>query len=267
MNRKTLLNFILYTLLLSLLLPLMIIVIWAFARSWAWPNMLPEDWGLRGFKYLLNPRTKTLKTVLTSVSISTWVMLLTVAVTIPAGKALGQYSFTGKRFIKILVLAPLIVPPIAVAMGIHVTFIKMGLANKVSGVVLMHMLIAMPYGVRIFTNYFEVMGNRLEESAQNLGAKRHQVFFHITLPMIAPAVASAGSLIFIVSLSQYLLTFLIGGGRVITLSMVMMPYIQSGDRMMASVYSLTFILMTLVILLAVERSMKAFYKGENFFIV
>ncbi len=267
MNRKALMNFMLYTLLMCLVLPLMIIVIWAFARSWAWPNLLPEDWGLRSFKYLLDPRTKTWKIAVTSISISAWVMLLTLAISIPAGKALGQYSFRGKGLVKTLVLAPLVVPAISVAMGIHVTFIKLGLANKISGVVVMHMLIAMPYGVRIFTNYFEVMGNRLEESAKNLGAKRHQVFFHVTLPMIAPAVASAGSLMFIVSLSQYLLTFLIGGGRVMTISMVMMPYIQSGDRMMASVYSLTFIMMTLVVLLAVERSMKAFYKGENFFIV
>lgn len=244
-----------------------IIIIWAFARSWSWPLMLPEDWGLRSVAYLLSPNAKTFEIMKTSLILSLWVMVLTLAVSIPAGKALGQYEFAGKKAVKLLVLAPLVVPSITVAMGIHVCFIQMGLANRMSGVIMMHMLIAMPYGVRIFTSYFEVMGQKLEESARNLGANRTQTFMHITMPMIAPAVVSAGSLIFIVSLSQYFLTFLIGGGRVMTLSLVMMPYIQSGDRMMASAYSLVFIGLTLVVLLVVERGMKSFYKGENFFIV
>ena len=260
-------SFLLHLILLCLLLPLGVIVIWAFARSWAWPGLLPDDWGLRSFAHIFDASTKTWKILYDSVTLSAWVMLLTVLISIPAGKALGQYRFRGKGLIRVLILAPLIVPSVSVAMGLHVTFIRLGLANKLSGVVLMHMLIAMPYGVRIFSTYFEVMGQKLEESARSLGAGKLQVFYLITLPMIAPAVISAGSLIFIVSLSQYFLTVLIGGGRVMTLTMVMMPYIQSGDRMMAYAYSMIFIASALLVLIAVERSVKTIYKGENFFIV
>lgn len=265
MNKKRMVQIGLFTMIISLIAPLVVVVVWAFAKVWSWPNLIPELFGLRSFIHIFDPRSKTFEILVDSVLLSTLVTVLTVLISIPAGKALGQYDFKGKSVIKLLVLAPLIVPAITVAMGIHVTFIKMGLANKMAGVVLIHMLVAMPYGVRIFTNYFEIMGTELEESASNLGATGFQTFLHVTLPMITPALVSAGSLIFIVSFSQYILTFLIGGGRVVTLSMVMMPFIQSGDRMMASAYSILFVMSTLFVLAVLERSLNAFYKGESFF--
>lgn len=265
MNNKQVYRLILYSILVSLILPLAIIVFWAFAKSWAWPHIYPPEWSIRGYEYFFNPSTKSIKILIDSIGLSSVVMLLTLAVSIPAGKAMGLYEFKYKKIIKVLILAPIIVPPVAVGMGIHVSFIKLGLANNVVGVILVHIIAGIPYGVRILTNYFEVMGDHMEEQAKILGAKRMQILRYITIPMIAPALISAGSLIYIISFSQYFLTFLIGGGNVVTLSMVMFPFIQSGDRTLASVYSVVFITTTLVVLVIVERVVKNFYKSENFF--
>jgi putative spermidine/putrescine transport system permease protein len=96
-----------------------------------------------------------------------------------------------------------------------------------------------------------------------LGANSIQTFFHITLPIITPGVISAASMVFIVSSSQYFLTFLIGGGKVKTLSLVMFPYIKSGDRMMASAYSVVFSITTLGVLLLMESAIKKKYKNKT----
>lgn len=181
----------------------------------------------------------------------------------PGGKALGIYKFPGKGFIKLLLLAPLIVSPVAIGMGIHGTFIRLGLTNTELGVVLIHLFPGIPYGIRIFTNVFEMVGNRLEEQGKVLGANGLQVFFHLTLPTILPGVISAGSMIFIISFSQYFLTFLIGGGNVITFPLMMVPYIQSGDRMMAASYSAVFIVATLIALVAIERVLKLYYRRSS----
>lgn len=267
MKRKIIIHFIMNSIILSLVLPVLVLLIWTFTKSWVWPDLLPSEWGLRSIDYLLNPKNKTLSILLNSLYLSVCVTVFTLVITIPAGKAIGQYDFRGKSFVKLLVLAPLIVPSITIAMGIHVSFIKLGLANKLLGVIVIHTLVAIPYGVRIFTSFFEIMGVKFEESAMNLGANRLQIFRYVTMPMIAPSIVSAGSLIFTVSFSQYFLTFLIGGGRVMTLSLVMVPFIQSGDRMLASVYSVVFIGSSLIMLFIFERLLKVFYKGENFYIV
>ncbi|WP_130806060.1 ABC transporter permease [Senegalia massiliensis] len=254
---------ILYFLLLFLLLPLLVLLIWSISNSWTWPNIFPNNFGLRGYKYIFSFRTGTLEVLLNSIVLSSVVTFITIAISIPASKALGVYEFRFKKIFKILVLAPIIVPPVAVAMGIHVSFIKLGLANTFLGVVLVHLIPCMPYGIRIITSIFEGLGEKMELQAKVLGANSIQTFFHITLPIITPGVISAASMVFIVSFSQYFLTFLIGGGKVKTLSLVMFPYIKSGDRMMASAYSVVFSITTLGVLLLMESAIKKKYKNKT----
>ncbi len=62
---------------------------------------------------------------------------------------------------------------------------------------------------------------------------------------------------FVISFSQYFLTFLIGGGHVITYPIVMFPFIQSGDRTIASSFSLIFIVTSLIYLLIINKCIKS----------
>lgn len=243
-----------------LLTPLTIIFIWSFAKNWPWPKLLPSELGLRGWKYFFSPSSKSIDTLLFSIYLSMVVTILTLAITIPASKALAFYNFRGKKIIELLIFAPVIVPTVAVAMGIHFQFIRLGLANTFIGVVLIQIIPCIPYGVRILKSVFQIVGKDIEEQAKNLGANSFQTFYYITLPVILPGLLAAGSMIFVVSFSQYFLTFLIGGGRIVTFPMLMFPYIQSGDRMMGSTYSVVFILTTFVILFLAEKITYKLYK-------
>ena len=257
-NRSKLLRLtLIYTLVFVLLFPLLVLVIWAFTGSWPWPNLLPQSWTLEGWKYFLNPVNGALEALKTSFLIGLGVTILSLIISIPAGKALGIYDFPGKEIIKILVLAPIIVPPLAVTLGIHINFIKFGLSDSMMGVIIVHLIPTIPYSIRILTHVFEGVGNKLEAQAQVLGASMWQRFIHVTLPLIYPGIFSAGIMVFIVSFSQYFLTFLIGGGQVVTFPMVLFPLVNSGDRMLAAVYSLVFILAALIFTLIMERLFKS----------
>lgn len=265
MRKNKIYTIIMYTIISILIFPLLILVIWSFSNNWAYPNIIPKSIGLRGLRHLICPSSKSLYILLNSIILSLVVTVITIIISIPAAKALGVYDFKGKKIFKILILAPIIVPTVSVAMGIHVAFIKLRLANTYLGVVLVHLIPTIPYSVRILTDVFEIIGEKMELQAKVLGANKIQTFLHVTLPMIAPGIVSAGSLVFIISFSQYFLTFLIGGGKIVTFSMIMFPYIQSGDRMMASVYSLAFIITSFIILFFMEKAIKKYYKSENNF--
>lgn len=254
---------VLFVISLILILPLILILIWSFTTSWPFPDLLPETFGLRGLREIFKPGGPALVSLLTSVRIALIVTFLTLAITIPGGKALGIYDFPGKGFIKIFVLAPLIISPVAIGMGIHQTFIHLGLTNTEFGVILIHIVPVIPYGIRIFTNIFELVGEELEEQGKVLGAGKFQTLFHITLPTIIPGIVSAGSMIFIISFSQYFLTFLIGGGSVRTFPLLMVPYIQSGDRMMAASYSFIFMMAALLVLLGIEKMLRSYYRERS----
>ncbi len=80
--------------------------------------------------------------------------------------------------------------------------------------------------------------------------------------MIIPGIISAAIMCYIVSFSQYFLVYLIGGGRIITFTMDMFPFIQSADRMMGSVYGVIFLVTTIFLLFIMEAFLKRIYKKE-----
>ena len=90
----------------------------ALARSISFPFWYA---GLGVFFY---PSSKSIEILLFSLGLSFIVTLVALVITIPAAKALALYQFRGKKFIEILTFAPIIVPTVAVAMGIHVQFIR-----------------------------------------------------------------------------------------------------------------------------------------------
>lgn len=246
-----------------LIMPLILLILWSFAKNWTWPSLYPQSFGVRGWEYFFSGASSSVEVLFKSIILSLGVTVVSILISIPAGKALGLYEFKGKKWIEILIFAPIIVSPVSIAMGIHVAFLRLGLANTYLGVGLVHLIPCLPYSIRIIQNVFEIVGYELEEQAKVLGANDAQVFFDITLPQILPGVISAASMVFVISFSQYFLTYLIGGGRVVTFTMLMFPFIQSGDRTMGAVYSLIFITITWICLLIMEKGLKRFY-GERY---
>ncbi|MPZ12745.1 MAG: ABC transporter permease subunit, partial [Kiloniellaceae bacterium] len=89
----------------------------------------------------------------------------------------------------------------------------------------------------------------------SLGAGRVQVFLQVTLPAIAPGLLVASMFTFLVSWSQYVTTLLIGGGRVITLPLVLFPVITGGNSSNAAAISLVFVAPAIVVLILTSRKL------------
>ncbi len=262
-KHKYILNSFIYGFTLLFLLPMVVLILFSISMQWGWPFLLPQKYGLRAFKYILSSEGGSLRTILYSILLSLIVTFITILLSLPAAKALVIYNFKGKRVFEMILMTPLIVPAVTVATGIHVFFIKMSLTNTFIGVVIIHLFPCLPYGIRILRDVYEIIGNRYEVQARVLGASRLKTFYSVTLPLLTPGIISAATLIFVVSFSQYLLTLIIGGGRVITLSIIMFPFIQGGDRTMASAFSMIFILVSFIFLLILEKTLRSYYKLEG----
>ncbi|CEN84089.1 ABC transporter permease subunit [Paeniclostridium sordellii] len=255
--KKLIVNIIL----LTLILPLGILFIWAITSSWVYPNLIPNEFSLRGFEYILNE--ENIKVLLNSIFISIVVVIITLIISIPAAKAIALYEFKGKKFFELLILSPIIIPMISVAMGIQLIFIKFGIANTLTGVILINIIPCIPYGVRIIADVYKLIGDKYEIQASMLGAKKIDILRYVTIPLILPGIIGASSMCFIISFSQYFLTLLIGGGIVITYPLLMFPYIQSGDRILASMYSIVFIIISLIVVMLMKKSLEKYYNKEN----
>lgn len=243
------------------LFPLLILLIYSFSYNWEYPNILPKSFTTRGFNALFS--FESLSLTFQSIFISILVTLFTLLLAFPAARALSGGDFKGKGAFSLLFTSPLILPLASITMGIHLLFIKLGLTNTLLGVVLINTIPCLPYAVRLITNVMTLVGRDYEKVARNLGASKLHAFFNITFPVLVPGVISSFTFIFIISFSQYFTTFLIGGGQVTTLPIVMIPFIQNGDRTLSSAYSLLFIFSALVVLLIFEKLIERYYKKKS----
>ena len=236
-----------------LVLPLIPLAIWSFARSWFFPDLLPSAWSMQAWDYVLSDTSQVMDSLWITIVISLGATALSVLVGVPAGRALGLYQFRGKQLVELMILAPTIVPGIAVVLGIHVIFITMGLTNTVGGVILVHLIPTLPYMVLVMSGIFSNYDPDIEDQARSLGASPLATFWYITLPAIMPGVIVGALFAFLVSWSQYILTLLIGGGRVVTLPLLLFNFATSGRNDVTGAISMIYIVPGIVILALTAR--------------
>jgi putative spermidine/putrescine transport system permease protein len=124
----------------SVLLPFTVLIIWSFSARWFYPQLWPEQWGLRAWQYVFGTAgTQIISGLTQSMLVALATAVISVVIGVPAGRALGLYDFKGKDTISVMLMLPVIVPPLCVAMGLHLWFIKLGLAETFIGVVLVHL--------------------------------------------------------------------------------------------------------------------------------
>lgn len=224
-------------------LPFVPLLLWAFSDRWFFPALAPQSWGLRAWIYLFRTAPDQILVVtLQSLWVAAATACIAVAVGLPAGRALGIYVFKGKDLLSIVLMLPVVVPSLCVAMGLHLWFIRLGLAESFLGVVLIHLTFCVPYSVFVMWGVFSNYNVEFEDQARSLGATGVQTVVRVMIPMTLPGIVVAGLFSFLLSWTQYLTTLIIGGGKIITLPILLFALMASGDRPVAAAVSLLFVL-------------------------
>jgi putative spermidine/putrescine transport system permease protein len=195
------------------LLPLVPVLLWTVADRWSYPARLPQRWGDSGWV------TAIRSGALASFGRSTVLGLAVAALAVPAGALAARALTLGRpwspRTAGAILLAPVAVPPFAIVMGLNVVLLRLNVPSML-GVVLVLAVSALPYttyAMRVAYGSYDV---GYEEQARTLGAAPATVTRVVSLPILAPALAGAAFLAFLVGWSDYLVTVLIGGGQLVT---------------------------------------------------
>jgi putative spermidine/putrescine transport system permease protein len=237
---------------LLLLLPFVPLIFWSISHRWFFPTIIPDELSDRAWSYIFSERSGVMEGLVNSLLIALLVAVVAAAIGLSGGRALGLYRFRGKRIVELVLLAPVIVPAIAVSMGIQVMFIRYGLADTIAGVVLVHLIPTIPYVVLVMGAVFANYDTSYEEQARVLGANPFRVFLHVTLPAVLPGLIVAAFFAFLISWSEYLMTLIIGGGLVVTLPLLLFDFVGS-DPAIAAALSLFFIAPAIVLMILTSR--------------
>lgn len=241
---------------LCILLPLAVLAVWSISAQWAWPDILPQKLSFRALGELFGGYSGAMDALGLSVLLGLASAFCSTAVGTMTARAVVFYDFPGKRWISFAAMLPILLLGTALAMGLHVVFLRIGLADTFAGVMLAHIILSAPYTVKLMLDATEAIGRSYEEAALTLGANSLRAFFSVSLPALLPGIAASFVMSYILSFGDYFPTLLIGGGNVRTFTVMMVPYLQSGDRTMAAAYSVVYMLVTLAVFLIFDLAVK-----------
>lgn len=183
--------------LVALLFPMVVIVLVSFDTG---PILRfpPQDFSLA--RYAAVPG---LEGFLDAITLSLGVALATVAIDVllgvPAAIALVRGQFRGKSLLVGFLQSPMMVPGIVVGVAILFFLSFVGLNVSVPLMMLSHVVITLPFVLRITYARMESANRTLEEAAEDLGAGRWQVFRHVVLPHLLPGIVGGSALAFLLS--------------------------------------------------------------------
>ncbi|MEO9220300.1 MAG: ABC transporter permease subunit [Mycobacteriaceae bacterium] len=239
------------------LLPLVPLLVWAISGQWRYPALVPQVFTSRGVRLVADPRTQALHGLALSTVIAVSVAVLACAIGLPAGRAIGLHRFRGRRLVQFLLLAPVIVPGLAVTLGIQVFFVRYGLAGTVTGVILVQLMPAVAYAATVLSAAFANFDVDYERQARALGAGPIRTAIFVTVPLLRPAIIVAALFAFLISWSEYILTLLVGGGQVQTLPLLLFSAIGSADLTAAAGLGLLVVIPPLLLVGAASRRLAA----------
>lgn len=199
--------------LLWLLLPLLPVLLWAVASRWSAPAILPQEWGFRGWSAAHD--AGVLPALLRSFALGVTVAAIATPLGAMAGRALGWRETRYPAPVALVLIAPVVLPPFAVSMGLDVLLLRSGIPELVA-VLLLLVVFALPYTAYTMRAAYAGVHPELEEQARTLGASPRQARRRATLPAVRAGLLTASGLAFLVGWSDYVVTLLIGGGQLVT---------------------------------------------------
>jgi putative spermidine/putrescine transport system permease protein len=200
-----------------LLVPLIPVVLWVVASRWSGTARLPQDVGLRGWQQALDAGMLT--ALVQSGLLGLAVALIATPLGVLAGRALGWRLLRRPALPSIVLVAPVVLAPFAVAMGLDVVILRLGVPGEVA-VVLVLSVFALPYTTFTMRAIYLGLDPALEDQARVLGASSRQARRRVTLPAATTGLVTATGLAFLVGWSDYAVTLLIGGGQIVTAPML-----------------------------------------------
>ncbi len=148
--------------------------------------------------------------------------------------ALVKYKrFFGRTLFSGMANAPLVMPEVVVGLSLLLMLVSVQRAigfpeRGMMTIWLGHLLLGMAYAAVIIQSRLQDLNPQLEEAAMDLGARPAQVFWLVTLPMIAQSLVSAWLLTFTISLDDVVLSAFLSGPGATTMPLVIFSRARLG---------------------------------------
>jgi putative spermidine/putrescine transport system permease protein len=252
MSRNGLLALAFHALFVTFILaPIVVVCAVAFTPE-GYLSLPTKGLSLRWFRAILN-YPEFLRAFRDSLWLAALSSTFAIGLAVPAALAIARYRFVGREAITALFLSPLMIPHVVLGIAFLRFFSEIGLSGSFLGLILSHIIVVLPFALRLVLAASYGIDQRIEHAAVSLGASSLVTFRRVTLPLIMPGVVSGWVLAFINSFDEVTMTVFIASPSTTTLPVRLFLYIQDNIDPLVCSISATLILMTAVLMIVLDR--------------
>jgi len=145
-----------------------------------------------------------------SLLIGACVVIVTLALGLPAAYALARMRFPGNRAMSTAMFLSYLIPPALLFLPLSQLVRGIGFGDSIWSLVIVYPSFTVPFCTWLLMGFVRTVPHEIEESAQLDGCSRFQTFRMIVLPVIVPGIITAGIFAFTLTYQEfiYALTFI-----------------------------------------------------------
>ena len=162
--------------------------------------------------------------------------------------AIGLWRISSKasEVIRGILLLPLIIPPIISAMAFYRIWVKLGLLDSYSGMIIAHAILAAPMVLITVAASLANFDLKLEQASSNLGASIGTTLLRVVLPSIKPGIWAGAIFAFILSWDEIVVALFIAKFRIMTLPRRMWDGIRENTDPTVAASAVVLVLVTII---------------------
>jgi spermidine/putrescine transport system permease protein len=236
--------------LIYMLAPIAVIAVFSFndpsgRYNFEWVGFTTQYWQE---PFAIQPLTDAL---LVSIRLAFFTSIVATSLGTLLAIALVRYDFFGRRAANLLIVIPMATPEVVIGAALLSFFLSFNIfALGFTTLLIAHVMFSISFVVIVVRSRLIGFDRRLEEASADLGASPLTTFRKITLPLLAPGVASAAMLSFALSVDDFVISNF-NSGAVVTFPLYIFGANQRGIPVQVNVIATMLFMITVIAMLAV----------------
>ncbi|WP_048646770.1 ABC transporter permease [Nitratireductor soli] len=144
--------------------------------------------------------------------------------------AVYRFNFFGKRFYRVLLFVPMLMPDIVLGIALLIFFVGVGISLGIGTIIIGQCTFLISYVFIVVSARLAGMDRSLENASADLGANEWTTFRRIILPQVMPGVVGGALLAFIISMDDLVITYFISGTSTQTLPIFIFGMLRRGIK-------------------------------------
>ncbi|HXV98137.1 MAG TPA: carbohydrate ABC transporter permease [Anaerolineae bacterium] len=180
----------------------------------------PQDYTMENYATILSV-TDFPTYFLNSFKIAGTVTLFSLLCSIVGAYGLSRFDIKGKNALIVGIFSTQMFPQVLLIIPMYLIIFSLSLLDTVTGVVLGHLILVLPFQIWMLKGYFDNIPAELDDAARIDGCSIFQRLLYIVLPVAAPGIMVAAFFSFVVSWGDYLIVSIISQSqRTATITLV-----------------------------------------------